>query len=77
MRTCLTESTKKGADELTETKAAIMGNAEVCTMSSTYMLWLLAWCSSVGLLAVGTGVSLALLPDLRTPFLLLGKLFQS
>lgn len=31
----------------------------------------------VELLAVGTGVSFALLPDLRTPFLLLGKLSQS
>lgn len=66
MRTCFTESTKKGADGLTQTKAAITGNAEVCTMSSTYMLWLLAWCFFVGLLAVGAGVSLALLPALGT-----------
>ena len=44
-RTWPTESTKQGSHGLTETEAAIMDPALVCTRSSDYILWLLASCS--------------------------------
>lgn len=39
-----TELTKQGSRGPTETEAASMGTAGVCTRSSVCMLWLLAWC---------------------------------
>ena len=37
------EATKKGSQRLTEMEAASTGPACVCTRSSGYTLWLLAW----------------------------------
>ena len=59
----------------TESEAASMGLMGLHWVLSTYMLWLLAWCFC-GLLTVGMGVSLTLLPALGTLFLFLGCFFQ-
>lgn len=69
-RACPAESAKWGTHVLMETEAASTEPAWVCTRSSLYALWLLAWCSC-GLLTVGADVSLISLAVLGSLFLLL------
>lgn len=64
-RRTLPESNKQGAHGLTKTETASLRPAWACIGLLCYMLWLLAWCF-VGLLRVGVGISLTLLPALGT-----------
>ena len=70
-RTWLIESTKHSSHGLTETETASIGPARVCTRSSVWMLWLLAWSSWWGSYEWKT-----VWPAFGNVFLLLGCLFH-
>lgn len=70
-------STKQGSQRFTVTEAATMEPAWICTMSSACMLWLTWFYGGEGVAPNSeSGVSLTLLPALRTLFLLLSCIVQ-
>lgn len=73
-RTWPTKLTKHGSFELSETEVGNTGPSWICTRSSVCVMALWVF---VGLITVGTAVSLTLLPVLGNLFLQLGCLVQS
>lgn len=72
-RTQPIESNKQDSQGLTETEEVVKEPAWVCTRSSAYTIWLLAWCFC-GTPNSGSGVFLSLSSFLLGPFSLLGCL---